>query len=427
MMYSFNLEDEFSHKSPEFIREEQTRLLNEHIAYCRERSPFYKRTLANFPKQDITIEELQELPTTSKTELATCNEEFFAVPNSELSDICFTSGTTGKPCKIAYTQNDLNRLAYNDAVGFREAGMTPEDTVLITCTQDRCFIAGLAYYGGVIKTGAAAIRNGLNTMESHADVFCNTKVTGIVGVPSFLAKLGQFLEDNKVDASGVHVIPCIGEPLRMKNMALTPLGEKLEHFWPGAAYSTYASTEMVTSFMECKQHCGGHPPADIAIVEILDDDGRPLPPGEIGEVTITPLKVTGMPLVRFKTGDISFQIPETCKCGRNTLRLGPILGRKSQMLKVRGTTLFPAVFFNVLDGIEEIDNYYMVAKGDNLSDEIELYVSFKSGDVESLHVQEALYAKSRIRVKINTVTRDEARKQVFGTSRKPVRFIDLRK
>ena len=428
MKKTFNLSDDQSFSSRDEVRRLQDRLLAEHLRYCRSNSPFYRKLFAAFPDRDYDFDSLQELPTTSKRDLAEHNDDFFAVPGSEISDICFTSGTTGTPCRIVYTASDLDRLAYNDACGYRAAGMRQGEKVLLTCTIDRCFIAGLAYYQGVVKFGAAAIRNGLNTLESHAEVISTLHPENIIGVPSFLAKLGQYLADNHIDGSCIRRLVCIGEPARNRKMELTPLGTKLEGFWPGALHSTYASSEIVTSFTECSARCGGHPPADLAVVEILDEEGNRVPDGEPGEVTVTPLQVTGMPLVRFRTGDVSFIIPEPCPCGRGTLRLGPILGRKAQMLKVRGTTLFPGAFFNVLDAIPGVIEYYMEVRGTALSDEITICVACREGETpESLGVAEKLYGRTRIHVPVVAVDAAAARQRVFGTSRKPVRFFDLRK
>ena len=428
MKKRFDLCDDASGKPAAEIRKLQDALLAEQIRYCRANSPFYRRLLAAFPERDYDFDFLRELPTTSKRDLAESNDDFFAVPPTGVADICFTSGTTGRPCRIVYTASDLDRLAYNDACGYRAAGMLPGEKVLLTCTIDRCFIAGLAYYQGVIKLGAAAIRNGLNTLPSHAEVISSLRPENIVGVPSFLAKLGQHLRDNGIDSSCVKRLVCIGEPMRTRKMELTPLGMKLEEFWPGAAHSTYASSEIVTSFTECSARHGGHPPADLAVVEILDEAGDRVPDGEVGEVTVTPLQVTGMPLVRFRTGDVSFIIPEKCSCGRGTLRLGPILGRKAQMLKVRGTTLFPNAFFNVLDAIPDVTEYYMEVGGTALSDEITIFVACRDGATpETLGVAEKLYGRTRIHVPVLGVDAETARKKVFGTSRKPVRFFDMRK
>ena len=393
-MSTFNLDYELSYQPADVIRREQERLLNEHVQHCRLHSPFYRDKLAHLPNRPLTLDDLKDLPLTSKHDVHERNEDFIAVPQRDISDIVFTSGTTGRPCKIVYTFNDIHRLGYNDAVGFKSTGMNAEDIALITCTLDRCFIAGLAYSTGVVLLGGAVIRNGLNTLESHADIIQNNKVTAIVGVPSFLAKLGQFLSDNAIDLSGIKHILCIGEPLYTKEMQRTPLAQKLELFWPGCVYSTYASSEMVTSFNECKERRGGHPPADLGLVEIVDDEGNPLPPGEVGEVVVTPLQVQGMPLIRFKTGDLSFILPEPCP--------------------------------NVLEQIDAVDNFYMEVSGTGLSDEIDLYISFKEGDMESNHIREKLIAKTRVNVRLHTVTPQDAHKKVFGSTRKPLRFYDLR-
>ena len=428
MRTRFDLKNDISLHSRAEIAAVQDRLLAQQIRYCRTHSPFYRKKFAGFPDRDYDFELLRELPTTAKSDIARHNDEFLTVPMREIADICFTSGTTGNPCRIFYTKGDLDRLAYNDACGYAAAGMTPEDKVLLTCTIDRCFIAGLAYYLGTVKLGAAAVRNGLNTISSHAEIIQSIRPSAIVGVPSFLVKLGQYLADNRIDGSCIRRLICIGEPIRTGSLKLTPLGEKLNQFWPDAVHSTYASSEIVTSFTECSARCGGHPPADLAVVEILDEEGNRVPDGEAGEVTVTPLQVAGMPLVRFRTGDVSFIIPEKCACGRGTVRLGPVLGRKAQMLKVRGTTLFPNAFFHVLDEIPEVAEYYMEVAGAALSDEITIYAACRNGcSPDRIRLADRLYSRTRIHVPVIAVSEEEARRRVFGVSRKPVRFFDLRK
>lgn len=423
----FDVHGRLDFEAPEVIRAEQTRLLNEHLAYCRANSPYYRRILSGRPDRPVTLESLAELPLTGKTELAEFNDRFVALPPEEIADISFTSGTTGRPCRISYSENDLSRLGYNDAKGFLAAGIRAGDRVLLTCTIDRCFIAGLAYYSGVIRMGAAAIRNGLNTLESHAEIMHLTHPCAIVGVPSFLAKLGEYLTESGYDCSSVRTLVCIGEPLRTRDLALTPLGRKLDRYFPGAAHSTYASSEIVTSFTECSAQAGGHPPADLAVVEIVDPDGHPLPPGKVGEVVVTPLRVTGMPLIRFRTGDVSFLIPEEhCACGRNTRRLGPILGRKAQMLKIRGTTLFPNSFFTVLDSLEDVSDYYLEVTGSALSDEVRVFAAVRNPDCTAQFIAEQLYKRIRIHVPVEIIPYEQARAKISRQSRKPVRFFDLR-
>ena len=122
MKNHFDLNDDVSGASRSEIGKLQDRLLAEHIRHCRANSPFYRRTLAAFPDRDYDYDSLRELPTTSKSDIAEHNEEFFAVPMREISDICFTSGTTGKPCKIVYTAGDLDRLAVQRSDSHAHAG-----------------------------------------------------------------------------------------------------------------------------------------------------------------------------------------------------------------------------------------------------------------------------------------------------------------
>ena len=114
---------------------------------------------------------------------------------------------------------------------------------------------------------------------------------------------------------------------------------------------------MQSSFTECSEFHGGHLQPELIIVEFLDDKNLPVKVGEPGEVTITTLGVEGMPLLRFKTGDICYQYTEPCACGRNTIRLSSVLGRKGQMIKYKGTTLYPPALFDILDDIPRVKNY----------------------------------------------------------------------
>ena len=404
----------------------QTRLLRKHLKLCQKSSPYYSNLLRDFDFSGFQIGDLMKIPTSDKAILSAKNDMFIAVPEDEIRDISFTSGTTGASCRITYTDSDLDRLAYNDAIGFSGSGIARGDRVLLTCTLDRCFIAGLAYFMGVRKLGATAIRNGINSLESHADIIMRLKPSSIVGVPSFMRHLGIFLRENKIDSTCVKRLICIGEPLRDEKLEATPLAEQLLQAWSAQIFSTYASSEIVTSFTECSAQCGGHLPPELAILEIVDESGNPLPPGALGEVTVTPLQVTGMPLIRFRTGDISFMIDSPCRCGRFSQRIGPILGRRAQMLKIRGTTLFPGTFYAVLDSSPEVAEYYLEASGDGLSDKVEIFVALKQG-MRLDQVAKRIHAKSRISVPIREMPAEDVRGKVFSTSRKPVRFFDLRK
>jgi len=426
-MTPFLFQPENDFLPPERIREIQNGFLKEHLLYCRTHSPYYRERFAGFDFSGFTLERLAELPFTDKNDLSAHLDDFLACPWTEIEDIVFSSGTTGVPCRVAYSGSDMKRLAYNELRCFHAAGLTKNDRVLLTCTLDRCFVAGLAYYLGVRELGAAAIRNGLNTIESHIEVMKALRPTALIGVPSFLRHLGLEMRNRGIDTSCVARLICIGEPVRDEQLRLSGLGEQLGEIWKAPVHSTYASSEIVTSFCECTAGCGGHLIPDLAVVEIVDEHGKNLPDGETGEVVVTPMRVTGMPLVRFRTGDISFLRSETCACGRCSPRLGPILGRRAQMLKCKGTTLYPRVLYSVLDVSPEIAEYYVVASGENLSDCVEAVVALKQPGAPLDGIAGRLRAKCRMNVPVREVPLEEARKQIFSVSRKPVRFIDRRK
>jgi len=415
---------------PEEAHKVQDQLLREHVTYCALHSPFYRDVLNDVVADDISVETIGSLPFTDKADLEARNDDFLAVPSSRIVDIVQSSGTTGKPTRVMYTESDLERLAYNEEQSFAACGLSADDTALLTCTIDRCFIAGLAYFLGIRALGAAAIRNGHGSMPSHFSVIQRMRPTAIVGVPSFLRKLGEFLRGEGVDPAETPVkrLVCIGEPLRDRDMNLLKLGSDIERIWGAKAFSTYASSETITTFCECTAQRGGHLHTDLAVVEIVDDKGNPLPDGDAGEVVVTPLVVEGMPLIRFKTGDVSFLLPEKCTCGRLSPRLGPIIGRKKQMMKVRGTTLYPQAMYSALDEIAEVSEYYIIVDSeDDLSDQVTVHVAARDASCSEDKITEALQARLRVKPHVVVEPEETVRQYVYTPkSRKPVRFTDNR-
>ena len=156
--------------------------------------------------------------------------------------------------------------------------------------------------------------------------------------------------------------------------------------------------------------------------------GRPLPPGETGEVVVTPLGVEGMPLVRFRTGDVGYLAAAPCACGRRTPRLSPILGRRAQMLKIRGTTFYPATAFEVLNDVPEIGEYYLEVETRGGEDQACAHLSLHPDRPETRRkIEDRLLARLRVRIQLSVEPEDDVRRQVYAAhSRKPIRFIDRR-
>ncbi len=194
-------------------------------------------------------------------------------------------------------------------------------------------------------------------------------------------------------------------------------------------YSTYASTEMQTAFTECSEGKGGHHNPELLIVELLDENNQSVEAGKPGEVTITTLGVEGMPLLRYKTGDICIANHEPCICGRNTLRLSPVIGRKKQMIKFKGTTLFAPALFDLLNGMEEIKDYVVEVDSNEIgTDEVLLYLLPVNNNEATDHkIRAYLQAKLRVTPHIRYLDAEMIQKMQFPEMmRKPVKFIDKR-
>ena len=392
-----NKNPEIQFRSPEEIKAYQESRLAEELLYLQNHSRFYQRLFQahHIDIQQIkTIEGLQQIPVTTKTDLQLHNEDFICVSRDEIIDYVTTSGTLGDPVTFVLTSEDLDRLA-------RELGM-----------------------------GVGRVGNGIP--ELQWDTIRRIHPTCGMVVPSFLIKLIEFAEKNHIDYHhcSMQKCVCIGEALRNPDFTLNTLGKRIHEKWDSLQlYSTYASTEMQSSFTECNEFHGGHLQPELIIVEFLDDNNQPVKEGEAGEVTITTLGVRGMPLLRFKTGDICYHYTEPCACGRNTIRLSSILGRKGQMIKYKGTTLYPPALFDILDNIPHIKNYIVEVYTNELgTDEILIRIGSENrSEAFAKEIKDLFRSKVRVAPSINFESAEYIAKiQMPPMSRKIVKFIDLR-
>lgn len=423
-----------SFQSKSHIKAYQEIRLADLLQYVSVHSPFYKELFKSHQidiKNIRGIEDLVKIPPTEKEHLQTQNEKFLCVPAGKLIEYMATSGTVGNPVTIALTENDLQRLAYNEYSSFVCADGTPADVYQLMLTLDRQFMAGMAYYMGIRKLGAGLVRVGPGVPSLQWEVIERLKPTSIVAVPSFIVKLLQYAKDHNIDYQNASVkkAVCIGENLRNEDLSLNVLGEKITKDWDIKLYSTYASTEMQTAFTECSEGKGGHLNPELAIIELLDEHNRPVSPGEAGEVTITTLGVEGMPLIRYKTGDLCRAYTEPCACGRHTLRLSPVIGRKKQMIKFKGTTLFAPALFEIIHKIDLIKEYVAEVYSNEIgTDEVLLYL-VPADETEDTANRIASYLQARLRVMphLKYVSAQEIQTLQFPEGvRKPVKFIDKR-
>lgn len=426
---------EIQYRSPEEIKAFQESRLAEELDYLQNHSRFYQNMFKAHHidiRKIKTIEDLQQIPVTTKTDLQLHNEDFVCVGRDEIIDYVTTSGTLGDPVTFVLTSEDLDRLSYNEYLSFTTAGCTRQDVLQLMTTIDRRFMAGLAYYMGARELGMGVARVGNGIPELQWDTIRRIRPTCGMVVPSFLIKLIEFAEKNHIDyhRCSMQKCVCIGEALRNSDFSLNTLGKRIHDKWDSLQlYSTYASTEMQSSFTECNEFQGGHLQPELIIVEFLDDNNRPVKEGEAGEITITTLGVKGMPLLRFKTGDICYHYTEPCACGRNTIRLSSILGRKGQMIKYKGTTLYPPALFDILDNIPNIKNYIVEVYTNEIgTDEIVIRIGSENrSEAFAKEIKDMFRSKVRVAPTINFESADYIAKiQMPPMSRKIVKFIDLR-
>lgn len=413
----------------------QEEKLRELMVYLSEHSIFYKKIFQEKninPSNIKTLEDLTRIPVTTKEMVQEYNQEFICTSANPIIDYVTTSGTLGQPVTVGLTEKDLERLAYNEYISFICANGKPDDIYQLTTTIDRRFMAGLAYFLGVRKLGAGIIRVGSGLPQLQWETINRISPNALIAVPSFILKMIAYAEKHHIDYknSPVQKAICIGEPIRNSDFSLNTLGKKIKEKWDIQLFSTYASTEMETAFTECEAGTGGHHHPELIIVELLDENNQPVQEGKAGEITITTLGIEGMPLLRFKTGDICHSHYEKCSCGRTTMRLGPIIGRTQQMIKYKGTTLYPPTIFDAIHSMPGIREYIVeVSKNDIETDEVIIHVDAENSN----HIFEKEFKKhlkSRIRVtpKITFHKEGSLTPKVFRKDkRKPIRFVDKRK
>lgn len=439
-------------RSHEEIKLFQEKKLKTALLYLQQNSPFYQRLFKenNIDIQQIKkIEDLKNIPFTDKKDLQVHNDDFLCVPRERVIDFITTSGTLGDPVTFAMTDSDLERLAYNEKNSFACAGVQATDIVQLMTTIDKRFMAGLAYFLGLRSLGAGIVRVGNGIPELQWDTIRRIKPNTIMCVPSFILHIIKYAEEHGIDYrnSSIKKVVCIGENLREQDFSLNLLGKRIKEKWDIELYSTYASTEMATTFAECEYGCGGHHHPELIICETVDNEGNIVKDGNVGELVITTLGVEGMPLLRFKTGDLVSFHTEKCKCGRNSMRVSPVVGRANHLLKYKGTTLYPPAIYDVLDNTPYVENYVVeVSFDENGNDDVKVKISVSSSQYQVVSnctelpatellitqiikdLKDRFRAKIRVAPEIEICDADDLRKIISpDLSRKPIKFIDKRK
>lgn len=429
------LDPKIEYASPEEQEKAQVEGVRKTLDYLLARSPYYQNKLKAAGVVGRNIQRLSDLnhyPLTEKEDIQLFNQDFFCVPNADMAEYTASSGTLGKPVTVALSKKDIERLAWNEALSFAYMDVKHEDVIQLMLTLDRQFMAGMAYYQGAMMCGATAIRTGPSLPSMQLEISERLGSTVWVAVPSFVMKIKEYAREKGIDLCqlAVRKILCIGEPIRDDQQHLNSLGKAIVSDWNIQLFGTYASTEMQTAFTECSHGQGMHHHPDLLLVEIIDEDGQQLPNGEYGEVCISHIGVEAMPLFRYRTGDICKLYVAPCACGRTSYRLSPVKGRKKQMIKYKGTTLYPPAVFEILNQSNVIKDYVVEVK-DNAFGMDEMVIHLNTHlPVDECEKTLVAFLQSRLRVvpELHYISSAEMQQLQFPPgARKVVRFIDHRK
>lgn len=425
---NFNPKLSWEFLSADEITSKTIRALRNHIKHVKEVSPYYKEALWDIAHEDIKkIDDFNRLPFTGRTALADHPGRFTAVAPQAVVETVATGGATGHPIFCPLTANDLERLAFSEALSFHSMGISTDDRALLFLDMDRWSLAGIGCYRGLTLLGANTGRAGVETPDLCRQYLDAFKPSVLAGAPSFLRRLAIELDKSEFNfkESGIKKLICVGESLKNREMETNMIGKRLENIWGASAYDNYTITEINDSFCECSERKGGHTHPELIYAEIVDEQGKPVPDGTPGELVATTLGIEGMPLVRYRTGDITFRVPGTCPCGRNSARIGPILGRTNEVIRTKkGTLIYPLTITNALDEMEEINDYVIILENDDAhSDRVSIHVATRPSAIEKIanHVREV--AQGGFPILISNISTIQSMR---GNWRRQVRIVDWR-
>jgi phenylacetate-CoA ligase len=330
--------------------------------------------LGIIPEDVQSFDDLRRFPFTTKEDLR-LNYPYgmFAVPLREVVRIHSSSGTTGKPTVVGYTRNDIKTWSHLVARLLTAAGVTCDDVVQITFGYG-LFTGAFGLHYGAEQIGASVIPMGGGNTEKQIMIMQGYRTTALVGTPSYALTLADRMEKQGIDPKSLSLRVGLfgGEPWSEE------MRREIEQRLGIVATDNYGLSEVMGPGVagECLERCGMHIFEDHFIAEIIDpDSGEVLPPGAIGELVLTTLTKEAVPVIRFRTRDITRLHYERCACGRTLARMEKTRGRSDDMLIIKGVNVFPTQIEEVLFQVEGCEPHYqlVVDRVDNV-DTLEVQV-----------------------------------------------------
>lgn len=416
------------------IEELQLGNLKTAVKKAYEHVPFYRKKLdeAGVEPEDIkSLKDIEKIPFTTKADLRD-NYPYglFAVPMKKIVRVHASSGTTGKPIVVGYTKDDLENWSECIARIVSAAGACDDDIAQVVFGYG-LFTGGFGLHYGLEKAGVSVVPASSGNSERQLMLMQDFGSTIIVGTPSYALYLSEIAQEMGI-TKGKHKLRLglFGGEGHTPEMRM-----EIEKRWGILATENYGLSEVMGPGVsgECFCQCGMHINEDHFYPEIIDPDtGKTLEYGEKGELVLTTLTKEGIPMLRYRTKDITYLIPEACKCGRTSMRMNKVLGRTDDMLIIKGVNVFPSQIESALVGTEHIGPHYqIIVTKKGFMDEIEVHVELVDGSLlEKFSELEAL--EKSIRHKLRTVLQVDAKvrlvepKSIERSVGKAKRVIDKR-
>ena len=325
-------------------------------------SPFYHarmKAVNVHPDDILSLDDIVKLPYMYKKDLRdNYPDKLFVGSQEELVRYHVSSGTTGKPTVVGYTQNDLNNWSLSVARALTSTGLGRKDVLQVSYGYG-LFTGGLGLHYGAERIGATVVPASVGNTERQIELIQDLRVSAIACTPSYMLHMAETAQKMGVDFAK-------DTPLRTAILGAEPWSEKMrariQEMTGIRAYDIYGTSELSGPlFTECVEQNGIHIWGDLAYVEIIDPEtGEQLGPGEKGELVMTMLQKEALPMIRYRVGDITSYEDDVCPCGRTHVRISRITGRVDDMLIIRGINVFPSQVEYSLMGIPELGEHFQI-------------------------------------------------------------------
>lgn len=428
------LHPEFETLSVSQIRELQLQRLQATVRHCMN-SPFYKKRFEEIglkPEDIKSLDDLKKIPFTTKQDLRdTYPFGMASIPLKDCVRLHSSSGTTGNPTVILHTQKDLDEWANAVARCLWMVGLRPDD-VFQNSSGYGMFTGGLGFQYGAERLGMLTVPAAAGNSLRQIKFITDFGTTAIHAIPSYVTRLKEVMDQQGVD-------PQRDTKLRTLVIGAEPHSEeqrkRIEKMMGVKAYNSFGMSEMCGPGVafECKEQNGLHIWEDYYIVEIVDPETlEPVPDGEIGEMVLTTLNREAMPLLRYRTRDLTRILGHDCPCGRHHVRLDRMKGRSDDMMVLRGVNIFPIQIEKILMQFKELSTNYLITlttdgDNDNMTVEVELEEMFTDDYARLENLTKSITRALKDEILLTPRVKLVAKGTLPVSEGKAVRVVDKRK